>query len=499
MANNHIIQKQVLEVEMENPPDAFQFRNRLGEVFHEMILPRLTVLFDELGTENKTYRIESLTIDAGTIAKQNWEELLADKIIAEARQAIQLKDPVWKAPVSRASQGKPTQAVLPHELMNANATHKETDRTQTDLNKTSQEFYEVFETYLTTGYLSWYAGHEHHLKEGFAQSILPEKPLVKRLANYLKTANSTAIQRLVYLLPYSFLNKLIEELLNKKLAGFLKDFLQLTYILEQIILQQSASELHIKKSLYLPFFKWLAVPETININDFIAAQTVKYFQLNLPMLLPKVSGLVNDHNNFLLKTIIETLQIETTKKLVHPDIEQNEMITEQPDELFISNAGLVILHPFLPQLFQELQLTYNNKFVDELACMKAILISRFIAGEDVAVEDHDLAIEKILCGKEPDEPILCNIELSENDKKEAIDLLAQIIQLWKQNGVQVNGTIEGFQQSFLQRQGKLTKRNTDWRLQVQQLSYDMVLSSLPWSISMVKTPLMKGMLWIEWA
>ena len=484
---------------MENPTDAFQFRNRIGEVFHELILPRLTVLFDEIGTEHKTYRIEKLTIDAGIIAKQNWEEHLTDKIIAEVRQAIQLKDPVFKAPVTGASQGKPTQAFPPHKLINANTTHKETDRTQSDLNKTSQEFYEVFETYLTTGYLSWYAGHEHHLKEGFAQTILSEKPLVKRLAKYLKTANSTAIQRLVYLLPYSFLNKLIEEWLNNKLAGFLKDFLQCTYILEQIILQQSASELHMKKSLYLPFFKWLAVPEATNINNFIATQTVNYFRIHLPLLLPKVTGLVNENNNILLQAIIETVQLNTIKKLVHPDIEVNEIISGHADELFISNAGLVILHPFLPQLFQELQLTYNNKFVDEPACMKSILLTRFIATGNVAFEDHDLAIEKILCGQEPDKPILCTIALSEIEKQEALDLLAQIILLWKQNGVQINGTIEGLQQSFLQRQGKLTHNNTDWRLQVQQLPYDMVLSSLPWSISMVKTSWMKGMLWIEWA
>ena len=49
----HIIQKQVIEVEMENPADAFQFRNRLGEVFHEKILPGLEILFDEIGTNNR--------------------------------------------------------------------------------------------------------------------------------------------------------------------------------------------------------------------------------------------------------------------------------------------------------------------------------------------------------------------------------------------------------------------------------------------------------------
>ena len=130
MATNHIIQKQVFEVEMENPVDAFQFRNRLGEVFNDMILPRLSDLFDELGPSHKTYRLDQLTIDAGIINKQNWEQNLADKIVTEARQAIQLKDPVWTAP-----------ATMVTEI-------NKVDKNEEHWN--SENFYEIFEHYLST-------------------------------------------------------------------------------------------------------------------------------------------------------------------------------------------------------------------------------------------------------------------------------------------------------------------------------------------------------------
>jgi hypothetical protein len=50
----------------------------------------------------------------------------------------------------------------------------------------------------------------------------------------------------------------------------------------------------------------------------------------------------------------------------------------------------------------------------------------------------------------------------------------------------------------LQRQGKLLQKDADWLLQVEQKSYDMVLSSLPWSIGIIKNAWMKDMLWVEW-
>jgi len=47
LTQQHIIKKQVLEVEMQDPPDAFSFRNRLGELYHEKIFPQLEEVFNE--------------------------------------------------------------------------------------------------------------------------------------------------------------------------------------------------------------------------------------------------------------------------------------------------------------------------------------------------------------------------------------------------------------------------------------------------------------------
>ena len=53
--------------------------------------------------------------------------------------------------------------------------------------------------------------------------------------------------------------------------------------------------------------------------------------------------------------------------------------------------------------------------------------------------------------------------------------------------------------TFLARPGKLSRRpDGDWLLQVEPLSYDILLDQLPWGISMIQLPWMPQMLRVEW-
>jgi hypothetical protein len=61
-------------------------------------------------------------------------------------------------------------------------------------------------------------------------------------------------------------------------------------------------------------------------------------------------------------------------------------------------------------------------------------------------------------------------------------------------------SIEGLQNSFLQRKGKISVRDDgDWLLQVEQAGYDLLLGHLPWTYSIIKLPTMSKTLWVEWA
>jgi hypothetical protein len=55
-----------------------------------------------------------------------------------------------------------------------------------------------------------------------------------------------------------------------------------------------------------------------------------------------------------------------------------------------------------------------------------------------------------------------------------------------------------FQETFLRRQGRLYKRENRWELIVEKKAYDMLLTSLPWNISMIKLNWMSDRLVVEW-
>ena len=102
---------------------------------------------------------------------------------------------------------------------------------------------------------------------------------------------------------------------------------------------------------------------------------------------------------------------------------------------------------------------------------------------------------KFLCGLPPAYPLPRSIQLSEAEKAEAENLLQLIIDNWPK----MQGTsIAGLQTAFLQRPGKLYRREGTWRLQVESHTLDVLLGFLPWSIGVVQLPWLEGMIWVEW-
>ena len=79
--------------------------------------------------------------------------------------------------------------------------------------------------------------------------------------------------------------------------------------------------------------------------------------------------------------------------------------------------------------------------------------------------------------------------------KEADEMLQSLIEYWS---VLKNTSVDGLRESFLKRSGKLSLKNKQWLLQIEQRSYDMLLQQLPWSISMIKLPWMANLLVTEW-
>lgn len=163
----------------------------------------------------------------------------------------------------------------------------------------------------------------------------------------------------------------------------------------------------------------------------------------------------------------------------------------------IENTGLIIVHPFLSQLFKFVEFLNNeNQFLNEELQYRAVYLLHFLAtGQNSNINEVDLAMSKVLCGMRIEDPIASNLDLLPKEKDTAIELLNVLIDRWEKLG---NTSIEGLQNTFLNRTGMLEEKDGAYQLAVESSGTDILLDFLQWDISMVKLPWVKQIIYTSW-
>jgi hypothetical protein len=169
---------------------------------------------------------------------------------------------------------------------------------------------------------------------------------------------------------------------------------------------------------------------------------------------------------------------------------------EHPDAktgLYIDHAGLVLLHPFLPQFFGRLGITDGGALVMP---NRALYLLHSLATGEWSAPEYELPVMKVLCGlplefvAEPAEA------LKPEEDEEVTALLSAVIRHWE---ALKNTSPGGLREAFLKRSGKLSlKSDGEWLLQAEPKGFDILLDQLPWGISMIRLPWMPNMLRVEW-
>ncbi len=168
---------------------------------------------------------------------------------------------------------------------------------------------------------------------------------------------------------------------------------------------------------------------------------------------------------------------------------------KEHEPIYIGNAGLVILAPYFPRLFEMLGYTANQVFVSEPARQRAMLACQYAATGNDHVEESELPLNKLLCGAPIAEVVAIEPPLS-HDEKAAVDgLLHSVIAHWTALG---KSSVDGLRGAFLFREGRLLPRSDDWELLVEPRSYDMLLDRLPWGFATIKYSWMPGMIHVSW-
>ncbi len=165
------------------------------------------------------------------------------------------------------------------------------------------------------------------------------------------------------------------------------------------------------------------------------------------------------------------------------------------EEIYIDNAGLVLLWPYLGRFFEKVGLVEENRFMNPEAAARGGLLLQYLADGSTEIPEHVLPLNKIMCGLDIDEPVEAILEISDREQEECENLLSAVIKNW---GMLKNTTPDGLRRAFLQRGGVLKVREGSWLVQVEKMMHDVLLDRLPWSISVVRLPWMDGVLFVDW-
>ena len=473
--NQHIIQKQTIEIEFENIDDSFGVQDRVVQGFYENLQPRMEILLDEMFGKEQYVSIDKLEIDCGPLSMENWEQEFATQAILKLKEGlIQLNK----------------KSVDSNEFEETTAA-------------------ETFFFFLETGFLPW--NKRINTISELEQLIKVDDKITMRLKKLILHKPNVA-KRIASMFSEEFIAKLTTAFTDNKN----QEAESLSAIIEIVNARESFETRHNRNEKQLINEAILIVFASENYND----PELEFFTLLLSKVknnddlkaeISKItrklrvqSGKQSLENEDNLETV-DRINQETALRLVSATLINHRSVpgsqkpilesTKQDETIYITNAGLVLLHPFIPALFGHLKLVKGNAWIYQASVYKAVLAMQFMVTGKDETEEFDLVLNKILCGIDNEEVVPTTILPDEETKTECDVLLMEVIKHWD---VLKNTSIDGLREGFLQRSGKLSRVNDGWLLQVEQKAIDVLLNHLPWGIGIIKLPWMNEMLHVEW-
>ncbi|WP_299002135.1 contractile injection system tape measure protein [uncultured Shewanella sp.] len=177
--------------------------------------------------------------------------------------------------------------------------------------------------------------------------------------------------------------------------------------------------------------------------------------------------------------------------------QENTNPGETKTHLPVGESGLVIIWPYLSQLFTQLQwLNKEQQFKQSTFHERAAYWLYQLCHGKAEPVAACCPLINILLNLPADSVIDDEIELSEQESNAVNQLFTQLAQHWP---APVAQSSEQIQRLFFKRQGSLIEQASGYRLQVKPQLQDVLLNTLPWPYETVVLPWMSSHLHVEWS
>ena len=161
----------------------------------------------------------------------------------------------------------------------------------------------------------------------------------------------------------------------------------------------------------------------------------------------------------------------------------------------VSDAGLVLLHPFIGRMMMNLGLVKKGDFVSPLARIRAVHLLRDLTGSAEPHYSHNLVLEKILCGLPVGYALPPEWKPTKEEKEEIEALLHAVCEYWRPLSKSSNRALC---ESFILREGTVERFQDTWTVRVEGRTIDILMDDLPWEISIIMLPWLDKPIAVEW-
>lgn len=497
MAATVLVNKQSIRINTDDAELGHYLRKKLNGELQEMLIMALERIFIQNNNAGDSLHIPKIQVDLGAMTLSEFEQQYIPKVEAKLREALQeLFDNKQSAFAGRSG-----------TVFGASQTDRKEPAYEL-LSPKQQTLIAVF-FYLEHGILPWWYRHDDSLNvSDLLHDILekqPEKVILKFLM--MRTGDEQAKIPLL-------LNRLFQYLSNQQ--GELLIHLTLEQINEPALtrnvlsLLQNRSEIH-KLIHFNTFHQTLLESLLVADHDIKASFIYSFLKKGIPHPHEKPFRFTN-HTEYgqlshLIQKALEDVvrkgwstgkdgEVTGEKKAAKAKPLAISEETALSEGLFITNAGVILLHPFLTTLFDRTALLDSERQFNSIESQhRAAIMLHYLHSGDTDYQEWNLAFDKVLVGIPLQEIIPPRIVLSPDEKQHCDDLLTAVVQHW--NALK-GASVAAVQQTFLMRNGKLIFKDKALTLFVERTATDILLERLPWGFSTVKLPWLTNMIFTTW-
>jgi hypothetical protein len=548
MCAKHVIKRAVLELTIPSSDDAFKVQSQASAFFKSHVYPMLEKVLDELDITEDIIRIEKFELDL----KRFYTE--QDNTVGLQKLEQQIKEKLEKIIKETRSTGSDN-VISANKRLSGNTTNEELffhilkngilpwwapqdkpvifEELATELFKTpSPVFISELRNALQTSaprmrLLKLPDNLNEHLINTLSRELMD---IVRMFLSFSKnTPAFDKLKRLVYEQAFSYEAPLTEITMRSFMADLLKQKQDIELAEDLYNLCKETSSPQTGTNVKDEIKRALAEVNTVYWGRvkklFTEEETLKYFghEKQLPKTdepkkiknKPKKDIQQNDeHKEDLAELILKGDKEAIAKYFAQIEKEGNESAEdlkyrdnkkegdielsaiETNNDHYIKNAGLVILNPYLSSFFMELELCNGKEFNSPEAAERAAHLLQYLAtGSEEVFEEHDMILNKIVCGIDISAPFTIDFILTEKEKEESKGLLDAVANNW----TALKGTTgEGMRDAFFNREGILERQANGWNLKVEKTTIDVLVDKLPWGISIISMPWSVTKIFVNW-